>query len=198
MHIKYILVNIYQANICVTAARSKTGILTAPKGPPLPHTAFTINNPLSYLEINTLLTFMIITYILFVFLSNVNYFCQFWTLYTWNDAFLISLAPHHVCGVQHFIAALSVCVSEHSTGHSSLPAWMGIRAVSTHNGTTTILVHAGCTQCIELLYRLKPLSVLPGPGRCWLFCFKPPILIHSSLLFAFLRTLSPDCLASSF
>ena len=77
MHIKYIVENINQANICATTARSKTGILTAPKGSPLPHTAFTINNPLSYLEINTILTFMIITYILFVFLSSVNYFCQF-------------------------------------------------------------------------------------------------------------------------
>lgn len=130
MHIKYILVNIYQANICANTARSKTGILTAPKGPPLPHTAFTINNPLSYLEINTILTFMIITYILFVFLSNVNYFCQFWTVCTWDYTYLISLAPHHVCGVQHFIVALFLCVNEHNTVHLSLLAWMGIRAVS--------------------------------------------------------------------
>ena len=133
VHIKYILVNIYQVNICATTARSKLGTLTAPKGPPLPHSAFTINNSFLedlFVEINTTLTFMIITYILFVFLSHVNYFCQFWTLYTWNYTFLISLAPHHGCGVQHFILAVFLCVNEHSTVHLSLLAWMGIRAVS--------------------------------------------------------------------
>lgn len=73
---------------------------------------------------------MIITYILFVFLSHINYFCQFWTLYTWNYTFLVSLAPHHGCGVQHFILAVFLCVNEHSTVHLSLLAWMGIRVIS--------------------------------------------------------------------